>query len=169
MKKLIQLFSLSIFLGFSVPVNSQQIERQVIGSGGTTGTGGAMILDYNIGELVVATGQGGGNILTQGFEQADYIITGINPNHGSEPVDITVFPNPASDEINLRGTIPGAGKISLEMWDISGKLISKHAFTLNNGQVDEKIDLSGVATGQYHFSMYEGEMLRASFVVRKVK
>ena len=159
----VALFSSTLF------ADAQQIERQVIASGGTTGTGGGMILDYNIGELVVATGQGGGNILTQGFEQADYIITAINPNHGPEAAEISVFPNPASEEVNLKGTIPGASSISLEMWDISGKLISRSALSLKNGSLDEKLDLSAVAVGQYHFSLYDGETLRASFVVRKVK
>jgi hypothetical protein len=49
--------------------NAQTIERQVIGSAGTTLTNGTVSLDFTVGELVVSTISDGTTTLTQGFHQ----------------------------------------------------------------------------------------------------
>ncbi|WP_452599660.1 hemagglutinin protein [Pontimicrobium sp. MEBiC01747] len=50
-------------------MNAQSIERQVIGSAGTTLTNGTVSLDFTVGELAVSTITDGTTTLTQGFHQ----------------------------------------------------------------------------------------------------
>ena len=57
------------FLIAASQFNAQTIERQVIGSAGTTLTNGTISLDFTVGELAVSTITNGTTTLTQGFHQ----------------------------------------------------------------------------------------------------
>ena len=56
-------------------VNAQSIERQVIGSAGTTLSNGTVSLDFTVGELAVTTITDGTTTLTQGFHQETIILS----------------------------------------------------------------------------------------------
>ncbi len=56
-------------------INAQSIERQVIGSAGTTLSNGTVSLDFTVGELAVTTITDGTTTLTQGFHQETIILS----------------------------------------------------------------------------------------------
>jgi len=92
MKKFLFAFFLTGIIGYS-----QSIERQVIGTSGTTLTDGTTLsLDFTVGELVVTTITDDTTTLTQGFHQGEIQLAinlsavvylqgaAINPNSGEE-------------------------------------------------------------------------------------
>jgi hypothetical protein len=70
MKK--KLYFLSLLIGMSL--QAQSIERQVIGSSGTSFSNASVQLDFTVGELVVSTLTDGSTILTQGFHQTNLLV-----------------------------------------------------------------------------------------------
>lgn len=87
----------TLLLMITVVGHSQSIERQVIGSAGTTITDGATAsLDFTVGEVAVSTITDGTNTLTQGFHQGEVLLSvrinpivflqgaGVSPNTGEE-------------------------------------------------------------------------------------
>lgn len=112
---------------------SQSIERQVIGSTGTTLTDGATAsIDFTVGELVVSTITDGTTILTQGFHQGEVLLSikinpivflqgaGLSPNSGEESLmrdDIrvaTLVPviSPYTDAVTCAASVLNTGGTS---------------------------------------------------------
>ncbi|NQY28015.1 MAG: hemagglutinin protein [Flavobacteriaceae bacterium] len=90
---------------------SQSIERQVIGSAGTTLTDGATAsIDFTVGELVVSTITDGTTTLTQGFHQGEIQLAinlsavaflqgaALSPNTGEESL--------MRDDLRVSGDVP---------------------------------------------------------------
>jgi len=61
-----------------------------------------------------------------------------------------VYPNPASDVLNITLTLPQAGKATLELYDLTGRLVfSKHIQISSPGEFTDQLDVSGLANGVY--------------------
>ncbi len=75
MKKTTLLFGM--LLAFAT-TQAQSIERQVIGSAGSTITNGSTTLEFTVGEVAVTTITNGTTTLTQGFHQGDRMIVVLN-------------------------------------------------------------------------------------------
>jgi hypothetical protein len=119
----IRLFFIGIFLipGFShSALNAQEA---VPASGGTiTGSGGSV--SYTVGQVVYTTITGTGGTVSQGVQQA-YAISVISevPEASDISLDLSVFPNPASDYVRLNtGNIEPRG-MTCRLYDTDGKLL----------------------------------------------
>ena len=81
-----------------LPGNAQS--QEVTATSGGNFQGSVHSISYTIGEMATTTLDGGGIILTQGFQQPRLIVTAI-----SELVGITysikAYPNPTTDVVNL--------------------------------------------------------------------
>ncbi|WP_298418425.1 hemagglutinin protein [uncultured Kordia sp.] len=77
MKKTYKLVIVFVFCVFFM--NAQNIERQVVASGGNTISDGTITLDFTVGELVTTTISDGTTTLAQGFQQGG-IKLGIQVN-----------------------------------------------------------------------------------------
>ena len=67
------------------------------------------------------------------------------------PIAMYVNPNPAGDEINIRGNVLEAGIHTIELMDVNGK--SKILETWNSDyskEFDFTVDISGYSTGMYY-------------------
>ena len=60
---------LALIFAFPVLLNAQSLSPQVIASAGTYAAAGGVSLSWTLGEAFTTTLQGGGTILTQGFQQ----------------------------------------------------------------------------------------------------
>jgi hypothetical protein len=68
-----------------------------------------------------------------------------------------VYPNPASDVLNIALTLPQAGEVTLDLYDLSGRLVKSTAFTADSaGETFAKLDVSGLASGLYTLQVSEG-------------
>ncbi|PHS03672.1 MAG: hemagglutinin protein [Kordia sp.] len=107
MKKILILI---LVLFFIENTKAQSIERQVIGSSGTTLSNASVNLDFTVGELAVTTMSNGSIILTQGFHQGSFLLSvkispiaklqgaSLNPNPGEEAL--------MRDDLRIAGYIP---------------------------------------------------------------
>ena len=106
MKKIIVIITLITSISYG-----QSIERQVIGSAGSTLTDGATAsLDFTVGELAVTTITDGTTTLTQGFHQGGLQLSinlnavaylqgaALNPNTGEETL--------MRDDLRIAGIVP---------------------------------------------------------------
>lgn len=115
-----KLLPIGLFL-LVASVNAQE----VISTQGDSYSNGINTIDYTIGELVIETVSDGTNDLTQGFHQTLLTITNV------EDLDVnfsvSIFPNPASDRVNL--TIENYQGLTFRLFDVSGKLLSQAVLT----------------------------------------
>jgi hypothetical protein len=59
------------------------------------------------------------------------IISGITTNNSEKDINLSIFPNPASDQINLNFTLTNNTLIQIRILDINGKLLN----TIHNGEL----------------------------------
>ena len=140
MRYFILLAILSI-VGFSY---SQDLDHFVIGTDGGYAENNQFSLSYTIGEVVTDLGRDTLNKidLTQGFHQSNISIVSVE-DHDFD-VNITLYPNPAIDYINVK--ISDLERVnSFCIYDISGRLLSQQQI------LDKafKIGFSQLSTGNY--------------------
>ncbi len=64
--------------------------------------------------------------------------------------NLQVFPNPTSDELNLRYSLPKNEKITIALFDLQGKMILEQlAGEKLIGENQDKLDLRQIASGTY--------------------
>jgi len=123
MKSLLITFLVFVFV---LSVSGQEVKQQVVASAGGFDIAGdnSISLSWTLGELVISTVESGGGdiVLTQGFQQSMLIIDAIqkNPELG---VDVTVFPNPTSDLVNINFTSPLDGETDIFLNSADGRLV----------------------------------------------
>lgn len=87
-----------------------------------------------------------------GFGAAIDNVVIREPGAGIETTDLAgqvdLFPNPASDQAFIRITIPGNPEVSVQLCDLSGKILSFRKVRITTGST-VKIDLANLATGMY--------------------
>jgi len=75
-------------------------------------------------------------------------VTGIE-NHASFVSNMVVFPNPSTETINVNLNLKSSQKVSIELTDITGKLIlSKDAGTLI-GEAKQTLNVNNISKGTY--------------------
>jgi hypothetical protein len=164
MKKLI--FILFVIV-FSSGLFAQSVERFVISPcvGGYF-NGSNVIMDYSTGEIAISTLTGASGILTQGFQQPyTFLVAAVNENN-PDPVQIEMFPNPAVNEINVIINQTSTGNIHVALYDMLGQvLLNKSAIAEPDGKVKVKLNVAGLATGNYFLKVMDGKNV---IVTRKI-
>ena len=129
---------------FAFSFFSQNLDHFVIGTDGGYAGNNQFSLSYTIGEIVTELGNDPiNNIdLTQGFQQA-YISIVSTENHIAD-IDISVFPNPAVNYLNVN--ISDLSKVkTYAMYDMSGKLLLQKEIISNQFE----ISFSNLSSGNY--------------------
>ena len=129
---------------FAFSFYSQNLDHFVIGTDGGYAGNNQFSLSYTIGEIVTELGNDPVNNidLTQGFQQA-YISIVSTENHIAD-IDISVFPNPAVNYLNVN--ISDLSKVkSYAMYDMSGKLLLQQEIISNQFE----IGFSNFSSGNY--------------------
>ena len=137
MKLLYTIFLVVVSFGFSNRSNAQELN--VIAASGGYSEGAVYSMSYTIGEAIVVTAQSGAHHITQGFQQSDIAVVGIEELQPE--IDITVYPNPANDFLN----ISSSENTKLTMYDMQGKLVRTMDITSSQTQ----IDVSDLSRGTY--------------------
>ncbi len=92
-------------------------------------------LSWTIGEPIIENVSGTNNILTQGFHQSKLTVTTINEIPGLE-MNITVYPNPASDYLNVEVKTDQQKEFQINLFDLNGKLIMQKDFSSGKETLD---------------------------------
>jgi hypothetical protein len=114
-KILIALLLISYTYGFS-----QQLSHQVLVPAAGLATSGTINFSQTIGETATEKIEASGFILTQGFHQPGIKISTETPHEGS---GVEVFPNPATDFINIRLFGDEARRFTIELINITGTIV----------------------------------------------
>jgi hypothetical protein len=147
---------------------SQSLSPEVIATAGDYYVGSNASLSWTLGEPIIETFTATGNILTQGFQQPTYDVTGIDDRPGSKNenyTDINVFPNPASDYLNVNFIKISHSGVTVQMYDLQGKVVIDKQMQTNALQ---QLDLGKISKGNYilRFTSPSGEVLRSFKVVK---
>ncbi len=122
MKKSLLLLMLAALFG---PALNGQIglDPKVVSSAGGYHEAGNLSISWTLGELAVTTLTGGDMALTQGFQQPFDVGVGIVPDRMNW--NISVYPNPVRNELNIRFHLESPGDYLLEVQDVTGRIISQ--------------------------------------------
>ena len=134
---------------------AQSLSPTVISSTGgfSSNTNGS--LSYTVGEMtMVETFTGGGNILTQGFQQPNDNVTGLLDMTQDEFGSFVVYPNPAVDNLWFGIELPEAGKVNIALYNVVGqKMADVYNGIYTNGKLVEQTSVTTYAAGNYYLSM----------------
>jgi hypothetical protein len=132
------------------------------GDGGTNNTSGFPIHTYNtpgffyVVTLIVYNSCGDSDTLRSSLAS----IGLDNPQLGDE---LNIYPNPTSDfvQINWSG-LPTDDPVHIELVDVQGRSVQSFDRELNQGNLELRLDLTGLAKGPYFIRMRQGrrELLR---------
>jgi hypothetical protein len=158
MKRLIFIF-ISLFFILSV---GAQVKQEVIASAGGYNVNGALSISWTLGETIIPTFTNGDLVLTHGFQQ-QLIITTVEENL-EVLVNIKIFPNPASDVVNLQFDSPVEGQIILTILDSQGKLVKTDMIEAT--MIEKQINLQDMPAGIYYLRLTRGKLVNVYKVVK---
>ncbi len=107
-----------------------------------------------------------GNFVTQGFQQPNDSITGIVEQNTTT---MTLFPNPATDQLTLDFGQEGNGNYQVEVFNALGQQMSAQQITVGGGNSRFQIPVTGYADGIYFVRVRKsGSNVVTSFKINKV-
>ncbi len=122
MKKNVSVYCSVIFITLLLFLTGISNGQQVISSAGEYFDNGTYSLSWTLGEPVIETYEQGGTKLTQGFQQPILVSVSIY-EHPELNFDISAFPNPTSDFLNVVITNGTYDQMSYLLFDVTGKLL----------------------------------------------
>ena len=158
MKRFIFVFTVILF-AFSA---SAQIKQEVIASAGGYNVTSNISISWTLGETIIPTFTSPNLILTHGFQQ-QVIVTAVLENFENQ-VKITVFPNPASDNVKIVFEELVDGEVKIFMLNSLGKLV-KTDF-IEPAMIEKEINLQDLPAGVYYFRLIKGNLSNVYKVVK---
>ncbi|MBU0490030.1 MAG: T9SS type A sorting domain-containing protein [Bacteroidetes bacterium] len=130
--------------------------------GNASGSGGTV--SYSVGQVVYTTYNGASGSIAQGVQQPFEIsvITGIE-EAASVSLTISVYPNPASEQLTLRVNSFDISGLSYQLYDINGKLLEN---TTIEG-TETNIIMSNLVPATYFLKVIQGDKDVKTFKVIK--
>ena len=149
---------------------SQSISRSVIASAGDYFANGSVSVSWTLGDLATETLSSGSLVLTQGFQQPDTIkgTNSVVPDFPSQGFSIKVYPNPATDYLNVVLQGNDDADLQLQFFDAIGRRLQ--VSTVYAGSNEATLDIAGYRAGIYFLkvSTINGTTIR-TFQVAKIK
>lgn len=141
------LFSISICI--STVVMAQENFRSVISASGGVDKSANIVLEWTLGEVATKTLTDVNSLYTQGFHQPLLSVEKIKlkPQLKSALKNISIFPNPASDILNIQFGFSSDVPLFVILYDINGQeLLEKES---PPGSTLIQLNLSKYAHGTY--------------------
>ena len=110
------------------------------------------LLSEHIGEPVIETSEGTSATLTQGFQQSRLELVELD-EVVPEELDFSIYPNPAKDNINIEIKGYEGDDITIELYDINGKILMNKKI---NAELTS-IDVSIYPAAKYLLKMYNAD------------
>ena len=80
-----------------------------------------------------------------------------NPEQGASTMKAALYPNPASDNVQVKLLLDEAASLSVDLYDALGRLVtSRSPETAGPGNENIELDLSGLRAGVYLVRVYAG-------------
>jgi hypothetical protein len=160
MKRYIFILIASLFI-LNVSTNAQQV---IASAGGYYVSGPAnLTLSWTLGEtLIPSYGPSNGLILTHGFQSV--LRTVIVEENIDTPVKVTVFPNPASDYLNISFDEPLDTEVNLMLIDAQGKLFKNQVIEAATSEI--QLNFQDLPSGIYLLKLTKGKLSNVYKVVK---
>ena len=146
-----KLYSLLFILSCSiVSLSAQTLSPQVVASGGNFISSSAGSVSYTVGEPVTTTISGGGNYLTQGFQQPTDLVNGLLDIDKEAFGSFSIYPVPAIEKLWFGYEFPSQGQVTVELYNTLGqKLDYTLTESYESGKVVHSFDCTPYAAGSY--------------------
>jgi hypothetical protein len=145
---------------------SAQAKQEVISSAGgfNKDAGNTISISWTLGETIVPTftSADGQLILTHGFQQK-LIITTVDENL-EEKVTVAVYPNPASEEVNIKFNSAVEKEITVQVLDEKGRMVLSDK--IEPTLLEKTINLQSLTPGVYYFRLLKGKLINVYKVVK---
>jgi len=102
---------------------SQEVARAVIASEGNSTQINQLAISYTVGQPVAGTNSNNRFSITEGFQRGFLEIVTSIPEVLYQP-ELTVYPNPTQDEIQIEARLPKAMSITAHMYNLSGQILA---------------------------------------------
>jgi hypothetical protein len=145
-----------LVLGASMLLSSisyaQSIAPQSVNSGGTKMTQANSSLSFTVGELVVLSQtDSDGNTIGGGFTAGATLTTMSIKETDAAVLDVSVFPNPTSDLVNIRINHSSIEQVVVSITDLQGKEVYNGLYAGISNVIG--INTASYATGTYVLSL----------------
>ena len=158
------LIIISLLLGLAV--NAQQIKQEVIASAGgyNKSADNSISISWTLGETIIPTftSDDGSLILTHGFQQR-LIITTVEENL-EDLVQVTIYPNPTSEMINIQFQTSPDKEILVYLLDASGKLVKTDKIDV--ATLNKTINMQDLPAGMYYIRLIKDRLVNVYKVVK---
>jgi len=157
--------SILIFLSLLLAVSaSSQYKQDVIASAGGFNTATGISISWTLGETIIPTFTSGDGtlILTHGIQQ-QLIVTTVEENLETM-VTVTVFPNPASDNVNIRFDEAIDDEVKLIIVNSNGKPVK--SVIIEATTIEKQINLQDIPAGIYYLRLIKGKLSNVYKVVK---
>jgi hypothetical protein len=131
---------------------AQSIAPQSVNSGGTKMTQANGSLSFIVGELVVLTQtDSDGNTLGGGFTAGATLTTASIQEIDAAVLDVSVFPNPTADLVNIRINYSSIEQVVVSITDLQGKEVYNGIYAGISNTIG--INTAAYASGTYVLSL----------------
>ncbi len=154
-------FFIPVLLLFVLAGNAQ-VKQEVIASAGRYDVSGNISVSWTLGETIIPTYTNGDLVLTHGFQQ-QLLVTSVEENLDI-PVKVKVFPNPASEVVNIQFETALDQEIIIIVLDSQGKIIKRDL--IETTTTEKQINLQEMAPGIYYIRLTKGRLVNVYKVVK---
>lgn len=91
------------------------------------------------------------------YVESNYMVLGVKEQQDAATVSFEVFPNPASENVNISFNNPANETVSYEMINSLGQLVKSEKIEAVNGNNKSKISLNGLESGLYFVVLKVGD------------
>lgn len=162
MKPLVSIFILLILI---TGLKSQPVKQDLIASAGGSKVNGNISVSWTLGETIVPMFRSANSTvtLTNGFLQ-QLIVTSVE-----EPLDISVqvsvFPNPAAENISIRFQNPVDGRFQYSLVDSQGRVV--RTGNIEAGESEKQINVRDISGGAYFIRLSKGKITNVYKIIKK--
>lgn len=139
----------------AIAVRAQTLTPEVLASDGGYSTAAGVSLSWTLGETISETYTAGPNTLTQGFQQPEILITGIEDNNAG--VSVAVYPNPSAGQLSVKFVSAEERKVKMQLFDMNGKLVHEQEASVAAGEQVFYMNITSLAIGQYTLRITDTE------------
>ena len=146
MKTLLTIF-VAFLMGYSVKAQSNIVTA---GGNATNSTGS---VSYSIGQIDFQYRSSADYSVSEGIQQVYAFDTAMSIDGVQHDFQISIWPNPSADEMNIEYTTSYELPLSLTVTDVKGAVIASQSVT----QGQYSFDVNTWAAGTYYVNLNDGE------------
>lgn len=149
-----------LIIGLSTTLGANAQQNTVASGGVASGSGGTVT--YSIGQVAYTSSSGTNGNVNQGVQQP-FEIYSLGLNESSIQFNLTAFPNPTTDFLNLNVSNFNGENLSFQLVDLNGKIIQNKQIT----EVETEISMSELPSANYFIYLFLNHQKVQSFKIIK--